>query len=143
LIDTVPDILARIVAKKREELSHAAPADRWEREAERHIEQRRDFRAALLAHTPAVIAEVKKASPSKGVLAGDFNPAQIAAAYQQGGAAAVSVLTDQAFFQGSLRDLELARAAISVPVLRAATNRGGRRAWSGCDSADRGDSQRA
>jgi indole-3-glycerol phosphate synthase len=120
LIDTVPDILARIVAKKREELlrDNSAPADRWEPEAERLIATRRDFRACLLAHAPAIIAEVKKASPSKGVLAGDFDPAQIAAAYQQGGAAAVSVLTDEAFFQGSLRDLESARAAISLPVLR-------------------------
>jgi len=120
LIDTVPDILARIVAKKREELSRAGAfaTDQQELEAERHIAKRRDFRAALLANAPAIVAEVKKASPSKGVLAADFDPAQIAAAYQQGGAAAVSVLTDEAFFQGSLHDLEAARAAISLPVLR-------------------------
>jgi indole-3-glycerol phosphate synthase len=117
LIDTVPDILARIVAKKREELLRA-DAGGWEREAESRTAERRDFRAALLAHAPAIIAEVKKASPSKGVLAADFHPAQIAAAYEQGGAAAVSVLTDEAFFQGSLRDLESARAAISLPVIR-------------------------
>jgi indole-3-glycerol phosphate synthase len=117
LIDTVPDILARIVAKKREELLRG-DADRWESEAERRIGGRRDFRASLLAHAPAIIAEVKKASPSKGILAGDFNPARTAAAYEEGGAAAVSVLTDEAFFQGSLRDLENARAAISLPVLR-------------------------
>jgi indole-3-glycerol phosphate synthase len=120
LIDTVPDILARIVAKKREELlrDDAASVDRLQREAERGIADRRDFRASLLAHTPAIIAEVKKASPSKGVFANGFDPAQIAAAYQQGGAAAVSVLTDEAFFQGSLRDLENARAAVLLPVLR-------------------------
>jgi indole-3-glycerol phosphate synthase len=117
LIDTVPDILARIVAQKREELLRA-DADRWEPEAEGRISARRDFRASLLARAPAIIAEVKKASPSKGVLAGDFDPATIAAAYEQGGAAAVSVLTDEAFFQGSLRDLENARAAIALPVLR-------------------------
>jgi indole-3-glycerol phosphate synthase len=117
LTDTVPDILARIVAKKREELLRGDPS-RWESEAESRIGARRDFRAALQAHVPAIIAEVKKASPSKGILAGDFNPAHIAAAYEQGGAAAVSVLTDEAFFQGSLRDLENARAAISLPVLR-------------------------
>ena len=92
--------------------------DQWEREAERRIAVRRSFLDALLARNPAIIAEVKKASPSKGVLAGEFDPAQIAAAYQQGGAAAVSVLTDEAFFQGSLRDLENARAAILLPVLR-------------------------
>jgi indole-3-glycerol phosphate synthase len=120
LIDTVPDILARIVAKKREELlrDHTAPAGHREREAERLVATRRDFRASLLAHVPAIIAEVKKASPSKGILAADFDPAQIAAAYQQGGAAAISVLTDEAFFQGSLRDMENARAAVSLPVLR-------------------------
>lgn len=120
LIDTVPDILTRIVAKKREELARADvyATDQQELDAERHLLKRRDFRAALLANAPAIIAEVKKASPSKGVLAGDFDPAQIAAAYQQGGAAAVSVLTDEAFFQGSLRDMENARAAISLPVLR-------------------------
>ena len=101
MIDTVPDILARIVAKKRQELlrDSAAPVDRWELEADRLILARRGFRASLLAHAPAIIAEVKKASPSKGILANDFDPVQIAAAYEQGGAAAVSVLTDEAFFQ--------------------------------------------
>ena len=79
---------------------------------------RRDFRLGLGARTPAIIAEIKKASPSKGLLAADFAPARIAAAYQAGGAAALSVLTDQRFFQGSLADLELARAAVEVPVLR-------------------------
>jgi len=117
LIDTVPDILARIVAKKREELLRGE-TDHYEGEAERRNASRRDFRASLLTHAPAIIAEVKKASPSKGVLADDFDPARIAAAYEQGGAAAVSILTDEAFFQGSLRDLENARAAISLPVLR-------------------------
>src|SRR5208283_3896507 len=76
------------------------------------------FRAALIEHPPAIIAEVKKASPSRGLLAADFAPARIAAAYQAGGAAAISVLTDEAFFQGSLADLESARAAVRVPVLR-------------------------
>jgi indole-3-glycerol phosphate synthase len=119
LIDTIPDILARIVAQKRTELSRSgAMAERWEREAERRMAERRGFLDALLSRSPAIIAEVKKASPSKGVLAGDFDPARIAAAYEQGGAAAVSVLTDEAFFQGSLRDLENARVAISLPVLR-------------------------
>ncbi len=116
---TIPDILARIVAKKREELpAKAACAEEWERKAEERSGERRDFRAALGARSPAIIAEVKKASPSKGLLAADFQPARTAAAYQRGGAAAVSVLTDGPFFQGSLADLESARAAIGLPVLR-------------------------
>ncbi len=67
---------------------------------------------------PAVIAEVKKASPSKGVLSTDFDPVRIATDYRRGGASAISVLTDENFFQGSLADLEAVRAAVDVPVLR-------------------------
>jgi indole-3-glycerol phosphate synthase len=118
LIDTIPDILARIVAKKREELAGDLPLSRWEKAAADRASSRRDFRAALAARTPAVIAEVKKASPSKGLLATDFDPARIASAYERGGASAVSVLTDRSFFQGGLADLEAARAAIRLPVLR-------------------------
>src|SRR4051812_35992924 len=111
----IPQILSRIVARKRVELSHD-PA--WERMAAERSAGRRDFAAALRAKAPAIIAEVKKASPSKGVLAADFDPARTASAYERGGAAAVSVLTDQSFFQGSLADLEAARTSISLPVLR-------------------------
>ena len=118
MIDTVPDILARIVAKKREELASTKPSPQWERAAEACMAARRDFRAALQAKAPAIIAEVKKASPSKGVLAADFDPSRTAAQYEAGGAAAVSVLTDQSFFQGSLGDLQSARARIALPVLR-------------------------
>ena len=118
MIDTVPDILARIVAKKRTDLASAIPSPQWEREAEERTASRRDFHAALQARTPAIIAEVKKASPSNGVLSHDFDPARIAAQYERGGAAALSVLTDESFFQGSLDDLESARAAGGLPVLR-------------------------
>ncbi len=117
MIDTVPDILARIVARKREELTHSATLiERWECEAGQR--PRRDFRAALQSRVPAIIAEAKKASPSRGVLAHDFDPASLAQAYQAGGAAALSVLTDGPFFLGSLNDLETARRAVSLPVLR-------------------------
>jgi indole-3-glycerol phosphate synthase len=119
LIEAIPDILARIVAKKRDDLAGAHTlVGEWERRAELRRAERRDFGAALAARTPAIIAEVKKASPSKGVLAADFDPVRTAVEYQCGGAAALSVLTDEAFFQGSLQDLEAARAAVALPVLR-------------------------
>lgn len=118
MVRTVPDILARIVEHKRAELARDAAR---RRELERRAATRtdfRDFRAALTARPPAVIGEIKKASPSKGVFAETFDPAAIARTYAAGSAAALSVLTDQQFFQGSLADLETARAAAPLPVLR-------------------------
>jgi indole-3-glycerol phosphate synthase len=118
MVKAVPDILARIVDHKRSELAEAKPR---RAQLERQIESRvdfRDFRAALTAHPPSIIAEIKKASPSKGVFTHHFDPASIARTYARGGAAALSVLTDRNFFQGSLADLESARAAAPVPVLR-------------------------
>ncbi len=79
---------------------------------------RRGFAAALRARRPAVIAEVKKASPSKGVIRSDFDPVAIARGYADAGAAAISVLTEARFFQGSLENLEQVRAAVAVPLLR-------------------------
>jgi indole-3-glycerol phosphate synthase len=119
MVREVPDILARIVEHKRAELAHDfARRDELEQRASARSDHR-DFRAALIAHPPAIICEIKKASPSKGVLApGEFNPAGIARQYALGGAAALSVLTDRQFFQGSLDAMEAARAAVSVPVLR-------------------------
>ncbi|MBZ5673187.1 MAG: indole-3-glycerol phosphate synthase TrpC [Acidobacteriia bacterium] len=118
MVREVPDILARIVEHKRSALVH----DRARRgELERRAAARtdyRDFRAALTADSPAIIGEIKKASPSKGVLADQFNPVSIARMYSSGGAAALSVLTDRQFFQGGLGDLEAARAAVTLPVLR-------------------------
>ncbi len=119
MIDTVPDILARIVARKREDYRHAtALRAGLERLAEEAMAARRGFRAALLRRSPAVIAEIKKASPSKGVLREDFDPAVLGKQYERGGAAALSVLTDQPFFQGKLEDLVAARAATMLPALR-------------------------
>jgi indole-3-glycerol phosphate synthase len=117
--EVFPGVLARIVEHKREELLRAsATRAEWERKAQEKLRTRRDFRAALLARTPAIIAEIKKASPSKGLLADEFDPAAIARDYERGGASALSVLTDEKFFQGSLADLAAARAATALPVLR-------------------------
>lgn len=78
----------------------------------------RDFAAALHKETISLIAEVKHASPSKGVLINPFEPEELATVYAQNGAAALSVLTDQKFFQGSLADLRAVRARVELPILR-------------------------
>jgi indole-3-glycerol phosphate synthase len=114
----VPDILARIVDHKRTELRNTS---QQRAELERTAANRtdvRNFRAALIQSQLAIISEIKKASPSKGVLLQKFDPAAIARLYSSGGAAALSVLTDREFFQGSLDDLIVARAAANLPVLR-------------------------
>lgn len=115
----VPDILARIVEYKRAQLEQSRGyREILEQTAHLARNDHRDFKAALIAQPPAVISEIKKASPSKGLLSADFDPVSIAETYQRGGAAALSVLTDTKFFQGSLQDLEKARNAVSIPVLR-------------------------
>jgi indole-3-glycerol phosphate synthase len=119
-----PDILKKILARKVEEI----------KERNRMVDLRilsrlvedavlpRDFLGSLYrkieAGRPAVIAEVKRASPSRGVLREDFDPAQIAVSYERGGAACLSVLTDVDFFRGADSYLQQARAACSLPVLR-------------------------
>ena len=120
----VPDILRRIVEVKHEEVARARAtrpltAVRADAEARRDV---RGFevalRSKLAAGRPAVIAEIKKASPSKGVLREHFVPAEIAASYERHGAACLSVLTDERFFQGATAYLQQARAACALPVLR-------------------------
>jgi indole-3-glycerol phosphate synthase len=107
------------VSRKREELcSVSVPAVDLRRAAEARRADRRDFAAALRAKRPAIISEIKKASPSKGLLSPDFRPADLARQYELGGAAAISVLTDREFFQGSLDDLRVVRAACGLPVIR-------------------------
>jgi indole-3-glycerol phosphate synthase len=119
MTSAVPDILARIVQHKARELEEATRTrEQLEAAAVLRRGARRDFEAALRGSTPAIIAEIKQASPSKGVLVENFDPVSTARAYQKGGAAALSVLTDSRFFCGSLDDLETARGAVTVPVLR-------------------------
>lgn len=123
-MNDTPDILKKIVSRKQEEIAerrqrldlealrgrvNEAPAVRGFVEA---------IKVKLTAGLPAVIAEVKKASPSKGVIRETFIPAEIAKSYERGGAACLSVLTDIDFFQGSDEYLQQARAACSLPVLR-------------------------
>jgi len=119
-----PDILKTILARKAEEI-----AERSGRLGIRELSQRaaaqpppRRFADSLTARIdsgkPAVIAEIKRASPSKGLLREDYRPEAIAASYQAGGATALSVLTDRDFFQGDDRHLAEAKAACALPVLR-------------------------
>ncbi|MDR7135245.1 indole-3-glycerol phosphate synthase [Lysobacter niastensis] len=118
------DILNRILARKAEEIeqrSRVRPLDELRARALQQPPTRGFIEAIRRKHAAgeaAVIAEVKKASPSKGLIRKDFNPAQIARSYEAGGAACLSVLTDVDFFQGSNLYLGEARAACSLPVLR-------------------------
>jgi indole-3-glycerol phosphate synthase len=123
MVHAIPDILSKIVATKHVELRDLAPmrADLERLAADRGssaTSKARDFRIAISSRQPAIIAEIKKASPSKGVLQASFDPAGTARIYADGGAAAISVLTDRDYFQGGLHDLESARTAVSVPILR-------------------------
>jgi indole-3-glycerol phosphate synthase len=121
MIGNTPDVLTRIVEYKKAELAqavvHRSELEALAAETRTH---RRDFRAALNARTPAIIAEIKKASPSKGVIVekNSFDPGFVARSYEAGGAAALSVVTDEKFFHGSLDDLDIARGAVRLPVLR-------------------------
>lgn len=118
------DILQRILEVKRREVAEArerrtletVERDALVAEAPRGFE--RALRAKIAAGRPAVIAEIKRASPSLGVIRADLDPARIAASYQTNGAACLSVLTDREFFGGSADDLRAARGACSLPVIR-------------------------
>jgi indole-3-glycerol phosphate synthase len=118
------DILNKILATKADEVAAARRVEPLEvvREAAELMPPPRDFvgaiRTRIAAHQAAVIAEIKKASPSKGVIRADFRPAEIAASYAAGGAACLSVLTDKDYFQGSPEYLKAARDACDLPVLR-------------------------
>ena len=120
----MPDILEKIITVKQDEvaaLKQQKPLSVIRADAESRV-LTRDFVGALqnkiAAGKPAVIAEVKKASPSKGVLRPDFIPADIAQSYAEFGAACLSVLTDKQFFQGSIEYFKQARASCSLPALR-------------------------
>ena len=123
-MNDTPDVLKRILARKKQEI-----AERSAKLGRSEISRRafaaaapRGFAAAMLARVKsgaaAVIAEIKRASPSKGLLRADFQPAEIAASYERAGAACLSVLTDVDFFRGADEHLQQARAACGLPVLR-------------------------
>jgi indole-3-glycerol phosphate synthase len=119
MTSAVPDILAKIAEHKRSELqARLSQLESLMQQADANRGLHRDFAHALKTQVPAIISEIKKASPSKGLLSPDFDPVRIASTYAAGGASALSVLTDERFFQGSLDDLKAARAAVNVPVLR-------------------------
>ena len=121
-VNTAPTHLDRIVAQTRRDLAaRMAATSRADLERTAALHQPRGFASALrrAARTrPAVIAELKKASPSKGLIRAGFDPSALAATLQQAGAAALSVLTDEPFFQGSLHNLRIASQTVEIPCLR-------------------------
>lgn len=123
-MNRAPDILEKILARKAQEIeerSRRLPLAQLSRQVEAAPAVRGfvgAIRARLATGRPAVIAEIKRASPSQGLLRADFRPAEIARSYERHGATCLSVLTDAGFFQGSDEHLKEARAACSLPVLR-------------------------
>lgn len=120
MVDIANTILGKIVDRKYEEF-----ATRLKQRSLKDIEELaqaatpvRGFAQALLSKRPGVIAEIKKASPSKGIIRENFNPAEIAAQYEEAGAACLSVLTDADFFQGADENIQIARQHCALPALR-------------------------
>lgn len=115
------DILKKIVARKKDEITQAqrnTPISKLKATAEESKDFRSLFNALKSPDRVRIIAEIKRASPSKGDIRADLDPALLAGAYERGGAAALSVLTDKAFFKGILDDLLYAKSAVSIPVMR-------------------------
>lgn len=123
-VTETPTVLRKIIARKWEEIAERKKAVPQAELAQQAQQQRptRGFVQAIAERVengrPAVIAEIKKASPSKGVIRADFVPAELARSYEQGGAACLSVLTDVDFFQGADAYLKEAREAVNLPVIR-------------------------
>jgi indole-3-glycerol phosphate synthase len=121
-LEATGTILDKIVAARRAAVDHrkrVLPQIALRMAIERGTPQPvRDFRAALAREGVSVIAEVKKASPSRGLLRADYAPADLARQFESSGAAAISVLTEEEFFQGALEHLKQVRAATSIPILR-------------------------
>jgi len=124
MTQNTPDILKRIVTRKREEIDESISRVSIERmiELTKFADKTRGFYNALATKAnnrqSAVIAEIKKASPSKGILCENFDPVEIAKSYENGGASCLSILTDRDFFQGDPQNLIKARATVSIPVIR-------------------------
>lgn len=116
-MNKTPDILKQILQKKVEEIQEQAEKVPLKKLATNEIPPR-GFVKSLQAKKPAVIAEIKKASPSKGILRADFDPVAIAKSYEQHGAACLSVLTDKHFFQGADEYLQQVHNACKLPILR-------------------------
>ena len=120
MVDIANTILGKIVDRKKEEFT-----TRLKQHSYKDVEELaqaatpvRGFAQALLSKRPGVIAEIKKASPSKGIIRENFNPAEIAEQYESAGAACLSVLTDSDFFQGNDENIAIARSHCSLPALR-------------------------
>lgn len=116
----IPDVLARIVAVEQDVVSNAKRARSISdlRSEPLYDHERRSFVDVLTSRSPAIIAECKHRSPSKGVLRADYDAVAVAKGYEKGGAAAISVLTNEEFFGGTLADLSAVRQAVDLPILR-------------------------